>query len=89
MMKRISMLFLAICLIACFLLPVSAFAIAEEDAQLLHITDMTGLLTEEQKNELETAAAAVSSQYQCSVYAVIVDDFSKYASSNDVTLPQR
>ena len=83
MMKKLSFLLAAVLLLSC-LLSVSAYAIAEEDAQLLHITDMYNLLSESEKSALEEKAAAVSAAYKCSVYAVIVDDFSKYASTSNV-----
>lgn len=83
MIKKLSLLIAAVLLLSC-LLSVSAYAIAEEDAQLVHITDMYNLLSDSEKSDLETRAASVSTGYQCSVYVVIVDDFTKYASSNDV-----
>lgn len=51
-------------------------------AQLAFVTDEAGILTEEQRVELEARAAEVSAAYGCGVYIVTVNDYSYYTTGS-------
>ena len=53
-----------------------------EEAQLDHVTDSVGLLSEEQWQELEKQARAISEEYDFEVYAVIVDNYLDYSEGS-------
>ena len=53
-----------------------------EEAQLDHVTDSVGLLSEEQWQELEKQARAISEEYAFEVYAVIVDNYLNYSEGS-------
>ena len=78
-MKKIaSALLAAIMLLVCLAVP--AFA----DAQPGYVTDDAGILTDSELSELEARAEQVSTQYDCGVYIVTVDDFAEYGSVSDI-----
>lgn len=64
-------------------LTVCAFAAGFEDAELGFVTDTVGILTGDEYNQLEQQAAAISQQYQCGVYIVVLDDFTNYVYDTD------
>lgn len=81
-MKKRLLTLILIALALTLLLPTAAFAAGEDAAQLPHVTDNAGLLSDTQRQTLETRAAMISAQHECSVYIVTVDDYERYA--NDV-----
>ena len=63
-----------------FLFSFSVFALAADtEAKLDHVTDAADLLTDSQWETLETRAAALSEQYGCGVYIVVVDDMNSFS----------
>ena len=81
-MKRLLSLLLG--LLLCLLLSAAAFADGEDAAQLSHITDEAGLLSDSQRAALEADAQSIADKYQCGIYIVTVGDYRDY-SSTDVT----
>ena len=77
MKKKIISIVLFLCLFAS--LSISAGA----ESQLPYVTDVTGLLSESEKLQLESNAEAISTQYDCGVYIIVVDDFRRYTNSYD------
>ncbi|WNV57718.1 TPM domain-containing protein [Oscillospiraceae bacterium NTUH-002-81] len=55
--------------------------IQKAGALLNYVTDVAGLLSDEQLQTLEQKAQEVSEQYNCGVYAVTVDDYQNYDDS--------
>lgn len=53
---------------------------ADEEASF--VTDISGLLTCEEWEELESTAQEISSRNDCGVYIVIVDDYNDYGSGD-------
>lgn len=49
------------------------------------VTDVPGLLTAEQQEDLTKQAAEISDTCGCGVYLAILDDFTKYPEPSDVT----
>ena len=72
-MKRILSLSLLLLLALSLLLPLSAAA-----ENLGYVTDSAGILTEEQRLELEDRAAGISERYQCGVYIITTDDYRSF-----------
>ena len=54
------------------------------EPQLDHVTDAALLLTDEAWLELEERAGEISRQYQCGVYIVTLDDFTRYVDTDSV-----
>ena len=77
MKKRYCSIILFLCLLAG--LSATAFA----DAAFPYVTDVVGLISENEKAFLEDRAAEISSEYACGVYIVVVDDFRRYTNSFD------
>ena len=72
MKKRV--LLLALCLVLlCGVLPLRASA-----DNWAYVTDLAGLLSDDQLTALENQAAQVSETYQCGVYILTVDDYQNY-----------
>ncbi len=71
----------AICLLTMILtlcFPLSA--IAEENGGLRsYVSDVAGLLSEQERSSLEAAAKRASETYSCGVYVVTLDDYRRYA----------
>ncbi len=79
-MKRLT----AFGLLALLLLAISVPAAgAETTSQLGYVTDMAGLLTDEQVAELEAEASRIADAYGCGLYILTVEDFTYYAQSGD------
>ncbi len=81
MKKRIS--FLLSILVLCLALAVPVFAAGFEAAQLGFVTDTVGLLSDGESRRLEQQAAAISQQYECGVYIIVLDDFTGYVYDTD------
>lgn len=77
MKRRIIVFFLAVLLVGA--LPLTALAAGDSEARLSHVTDLYGLLTQEQTFELEQQAADISKKYDCSLYVLVVKDYLDYA----------
>ena len=75
-MKRNCAMILLLVLLAVLILPVHA------QAQLDYVTDAAGLLTNEEREALESSCAGISRQYGCGVYIITVDDFRNYGSGD-------
>ncbi|MBQ7895235.1 MAG: TPM domain-containing protein [Oscillospiraceae bacterium] len=78
MRKKFFSILLMLCIFAS--LPLAAFA----QQKLDYVTDAALLLSETEKAELENSAKEVSEKYDCGVYIIVVDDYTKYYSSYDV-----
>jgi len=74
--KAFSIIF-ALIIVAAISLPVFAAA-DDSEAQLNYVTDAAGLLTQTEAASLEEIAAAISSEHECSIYIVTVDDYVNY-----------
>lgn len=72
-MKRISYLFLLVCVALC--VPVSAF-------EGVYVVDDAGVLSDAEARALETQALAIAQTYDFGVYLVTVDDFTDYGYSD-------
>lgn len=79
MMKKYASLLFA--LVLALSLSVSAAA----DSSGVYVYDDAALLTQEEYDTLNEAAAAVSDQYGCGVYVVTVDDMADYIDPDTVT----
>ena len=74
-------------LLAVLMLPVFAAAASADGgspATIANVVDTAGILTETQVQDLENRAEAISEKYTCSVYIIIVNDFTKYTNSRDI-----
>lgn len=82
MKKRLLCVFLLIVMMAA-VLPMTAAAAGSGDSQarLNYVTDRYGLLTSSEAAALESLASSLSQRYGCSLYILIVRDYSQYASS--------
>lgn len=49
-------------------------------SRLYYITDVYGILTDEQNAQMEAEAERISLQYGCGIYVVAVDDYQNYGS---------
>lgn len=78
MKKRIFLLALLTFLVVSLTLP----TLASDGSSYLF--DTVGLLSEEQWDELNDLAAALSQRYECGIYAVIVDDYADYTYSGGI-----
>ncbi len=78
-MKRFS----AVCILMLFLLSLCIPVSAEDTSQLGFVTDLAGLLTEEQVTELETEASRIADAYGCGLYILTVEDYTYYAQPGD------
>lgn len=76
-MKKTTLILLTLLLL--LTLPVTALAAGEQHAQLDHVTDLYGLLEEEDAEYLEAFAAQISSRYGVSIYLLVVEDYLVYA----------
>ena len=82
-MKRLfSILLLAALLLSC--MTVCAAADGATYAAIDNVVDTAGVLTGSQLEELEARAEEISAKYSCSVYVIIVDDYTKYTNSRDI-----
>lgn len=80
MKKRLFCLGLLLLLI-CSFLGVTAYAAAdEEQVRLAYVTDVTGSISESQRDSLSQLAEQISEQYSCGVYVVVVDNYEEYNS---------
>ncbi len=79
-------LLLALLLVLALVLGLSASAFAE--ARLDFVTDEAGLLSEEERTQLNERAGQISEQYQCGVYVVIVNDCRSYVNGNIETFAE-
>ena len=78
-MKKEVLLFLLFFLcLQCFSMKVSA---EEQPTLPYYVSDVAGLLTEEQRTFLEETATRVSEKYACGVYLVTLPDYREYDSS--------
>lgn len=73
-------------LLLTFLLVMSTAALAvsargDDQAILTHVTDTYGLLSQSEKDTLEQQAADISEVYGCSLYILVVKDFTEYSDS--------
>lgn len=78
MKKKLVTLMLTAFLALSFCIPVFA------EAQLDPVTDEAGLLTEEQRQELNTQAAELSKAYGCGIYLITLNDFTEYVDTDDI-----
>ena len=74
-MKRKFAVSLLLVLLLSLLLPVSA--LASSSGNLSYVTDSAGILSESQRQELESMAAGISEKYQCGVYIVTTQDYTE------------
>lgn len=82
MKKRIAAFWLLLCILV-FLLTIPALAASDDsEAELYYVTDIAGILTDEELDELENEAASISAAYACSTYIVILDNYRLYTDSD-------
>ena len=82
MKKRIAALLLLLSILV-FSLTIPAIAASDDsEAQLDYVTDIAGILTNEELNELENEAASISSTYACSTYILVLDNYRLYTDSD-------
>lgn len=62
---------------------ITAYA-AGTNAQLHYVTDEAGLLTQEQKAELENRAAEISARYNLGVYIIVVENYRNYSNYSEI-----
>lgn len=55
---------------------------SQGEQTLAYVTDTAGLLTQSQRDELNSLAEQVSQRYSCGVYVVTVDDYKNYNPSS-------
>ena len=79
MKKRLISLAAILALLAVLWVPVLA-----AEPQLDYVTDAALLLTDEEWLALEERAEEISRQYQCGVYIVTLDDFTRYVDTDSV-----
>ncbi len=79
-------LLLTLLLALALLLSLSASAFAE--ARLDYVTDEAGILSEEERTQLNAQAGRISEQYQCGVYVVIVNDYRSYVNGSIETFAE-
>ena len=75
-MKRKFAVSLLLVLLLSLLLPVSA--LASSSGNLSYVTDSADILSESQRQELESMAAGISEKYQCGVYIVTTQDYTEF-----------
>lgn len=82
MKKRVVSLVTALLLAVSLCVP--AIAAGFEEAGLDFVTDVAGILSEEEWSELEARAEEISLKYECGVYIIVLDDFTSYTYDNTV-----
>ena len=75
-MKRKFALSLLLLMLLSLALPLCAHAAS--GGSLGYVTDSAGLLTDEQRAELEDMAAGISEKYRCGVYIVTTQDYTEF-----------
>lgn len=80
--RRFALLLLTAMLLLSLTVTVSAEG---SQPELNHVTDAAGLLTYDQNAALEARAEEISNTYQFGLYLVVVDDFTDYAPTTDVS----
>lgn len=83
MSKKILTVFLAV-LIVLFIIPARASADTEGTPLPYYVSDVAGILTEEQRLDLENTARQISQKYGCGVYIVTLEDYREYDAGSDV-----
>ena len=83
-MKKKLLLTLLLALALVLSLSASAFA----EARLDYVTDEAGILSEEERTQLNAQAGRISEQYQCGVYVVIVNDYRSYVNGSIETFAE-
>lgn len=76
MKRKLSVLILLVLLAALLVLP------AQGQEQLDYVTDGAGLLTNEERTALEQLCSSVSTQYDCGIYIMTVDDYTDHGSGD-------
>lgn len=61
-----------------------ALPVLAAQAQLRYVTDAAGLLTAEERSDLEGKATEISDTYQCGVYIITLGDFTEYTWKSDI-----
>lgn len=75
--QKIIVFFLAFALFCA--MPLHVSAAGDSDAGLTHVTDLYGLLTQQEAAALEQQAGALSQDYECSLYILVVKNYQDYA----------
>ena len=83
MKKKILALFLTLMILT---LVFSVHASAEAPGATLpyYVSDVAGILTEQQRTLLESQAQKISAKYDCGIYIVTLDDYREYDADSDV-----
>ena len=82
MKKRIAAFWLLLCILV-FSLTVPAIAASDDsEAELDYVTDIAGILTDEELDTLESEAASISAAYACSTYILVLDNYRLYTDSD-------
>ena len=69
---------LSLCLLLCLALCLSLVVCASAEDTLEYVTDAAGILTASERESLNSQAAALSEQYQCALYIVVLQDYKAY-----------
>lgn len=81
-------IFIAVCFLGLFFLFPGTQASAEADQDSLtlpyYVSDVAGILSGSEQQELEQMARQISSRYSCGVYIVTLSDYREYDSDADV-----
>lgn len=81
MRKRFVLVLLIVLLCTCMSIPASAEG---SSATIANVVDTAGILSGEDLRALEEKAESISSSYGCSIYIVVVEDFTRYTNSRDI-----
>ncbi|MBQ6148723.1 MAG: TPM domain-containing protein [Oscillospiraceae bacterium] len=81
--------FIVICLLSTLILSITFVAFADEESTAdraagYHVYDDADLLSTSQWNTLEDMASRISTEYECGIYIVTVNDFTEYTDTGDV-----
>lgn len=68
----------SLCLLLCLALFLSFAVCAFADSSLGYVTDEAGILSEQERESLNSQAAAISEQYRTGVYIVVLQDYKAY-----------
>ncbi len=67
-----------------FFVPSKALADTEDSTLAYYVSDVAGILSDAQRQDLENKARQISSNYGCGVYIVTLEDYKEYDSKSDV-----
>lgn len=75
---------LLLCLLLCTALLLSLGLTAHAETQLDYVNDYVGLVSSEQRDELNEKAREISERYECGVYIIVVEDYFDYVGNRSI-----